>query len=77
MFKDNKTPDNATIESGGALVALLYMIERKEELRKEGVINVFLQSKPIWESHIVQSAETDFKGKATFENLRPGYQDSL
>jgi hypothetical protein len=41
MFKDNKTPDNATIESGGALVALLYMIERKEELRKEGVINVF------------------------------------
>jgi hypothetical protein len=29
-------------------------------------------SKPFWESHIIQSVQTDFKGHAVFENLSTG-----
>lgn len=30
------------------------------------------QSRPLWEPHVLRTAETDAEGRASFENLRPG-----
>jgi hypothetical protein len=29
-------------------------------------------SRPLWESHVVQSAQTDAQGRAAFQSLKPG-----
>lgn len=36
------------------------------------VIPFMENSRPLWESHVVQSAHTDARGHATFKSLKPG-----
>lgn len=70
--KDVKAEDKTAIQSMAALIALLYVAESGKDLQKKTAAEAFYNSKPFWESNIVQIAETDFKGEAAFENLQPG-----
>jgi hypothetical protein len=71
-FKAEDTSDKARLMAGASLMALLAVANSKVDLQKEPTIKAFLESKPFWEPHIIQTTQTDFKGQATFENLKPG-----
>jgi hypothetical protein len=69
--KEIKAEDKVAVTSIAALVALLYVAESGQPFKKKAAMEAFIGSKPVWESHIVQTAETDFKGQAEFKNLTP------
>ncbi len=76
-LKENslKAEDKASVETFASLVALLYLAQGgggQQNLEKKGTMEVFLKSKPLWESNIIRSVQTDFKGQAAFEGLKPG-----
>ena len=57
----------------------LEMVARVMDARRRSayslgaeVISFMDNSRPLWEPHVVQSAQTDTQGRAIFESLRPG-----
>ena len=69
--------EKMAIEITGVTLAMLKMlIERKDKLADGTKLKDFLGtlelSKPFWEGHIVQQAQTDFNGHAIFKDLKPG-----
>ena len=71
-IRSQVTTDKVTIDSLRALIALFLIIDRREELPKNWAFDNFNKSKPFWESNIVKTVQTDFKGQAVLENLKPG-----
>ncbi|HEX8491969.1 MAG TPA: hypothetical protein VF658_03950 [Pyrinomonadaceae bacterium] len=67
--------EKMNIQLSGVMLALLKnSIEKRDMAEKSGktLLGTLELSKPFWEAHLVQSAQTDFKGHAVFENLKPG-----
>jgi hypothetical protein len=56
------------------LAALRNAVENQDMAEKSGksLLRSVELSKSYWEPHLVQSMQTDFKGHAVFENLKPG-----
>lgn len=73
-----KTDDEKTLFAmqGMNLLLLKMLAEKRNEVKDEKQLKELLGalelSKPFWEDHIVQTAQTDFKGKAEFKDLKPG-----
>jgi hypothetical protein len=67
--------EKLSIQLSGVMLGLLKnALEKKDEAEKSGktLLRTVELSKPFWEAHVVQSAQTDCKGQAVFENLKPG-----
>lgn len=75
QFKTDEEKTLFTMQ-GMNLLLLKMLVEKRNEIKDEKQLKEFLGalelSKPFWADHIVQTAQTDFKGKATFTNLKSG-----
>lgn len=69
-------PTNATAVPLIRLMAMLAAVNKSratgDELNAKPMMSGFSESMPLWKSHIIKSAETDFKGQTLFENIPSG-----
>lgn len=73
----SKSSSDREVNFLAVTLVLLYLTGAGQAVKDSSanikpVIDAFNTSKPAWESAIVQSAKTDFKGVATFENVPAG-----
>ncbi len=68
-IKKSENLDKSKVE-GVATTFVLFSMNQEKPVQKKSAFETFLKSKTFWESHIVQTAETDFTGKASFANLK-------
>lgn len=77
LDKNKSSTDEERVNSLGVTLVLMYLPGAGQAVKDspaniKPVIDAFNTSKSAWESAIVQSAKTDFKGIAIFENVPPG-----
>jgi hypothetical protein len=55
------------------MVAMVMDARRRSAYSLGAEVMPFMESsRPLWESHVIQSAQTDKRGHAFFKNLKPG-----
>lgn len=77
LDKSKSSTDQEEVNFLAVTLILMYLTGIGEGVKSSSsnikpVIDAFNTSKSAWEAAIVQSAETDFKGIAIFENVPPG-----
>lgn len=55
------------------MVAMVMDARRRSAYSLGAEVMLFMEnSRPLWESHVVRSVQTDARGRAVFKNLKPG-----